>query len=492
MGDPLVLLAPVGIPLLGVAVTALLRTRPRACEALGFVSVAATLIAAIALIRRAIDGGPAALVVFGGWPQAIGIAFAARLPGPALVVVASIIALAVALYGHADIGPRRRRRGYDAMSLAMLAAVNGAFLTTDLFNLYVWFELALLAALGLITIDRREAQIGGAIRYAAFGMVGATAVLAGIGIIYGVAGTLDLETLATQLGSGPPSVAVAAAGTLLLCGFALKSGLFPFHAWLPASYASAPLPAAAAFAGLLTKMGFYALLVIVAGVFGGIGATTAVSPPLLTTIGVMAAATMILCALSALAQSDIRRILGYQVVAQVGYMAAGLAIGTRDGVAGAVFYMVHSMILQANLFLGAGAIRRATGSWDLTRAGGMTRSNPLFAFLFAVPILSLAGIPPLSGFWAKLLVIRAAFDGGSAWIAAAALVAAMLTIVSMATIWSEACWKSLSGRRVRKVPGAMLAGMAVLSAVTLAIGLMPEPLLRIARLSADALGGTGS
>ncbi len=450
---------------------------------------ALVLAAAASLLIRAVDGGVLATTIFGGWPDAIGVGFAARLPGAALIVVASLIALAGSIYGLAEIGPRRRSAGFDALSLALLAAVNGAFLTTDLFNLYVWFELALIAALGLVTIDRREAQIGGAIRYAAFGMTGATAILAGIAILYGVTGTLDLATLARLLGGHPPGLATAAAAALFLGGLALKSGLFPFHQWLPSSYAAAPATAAAVFAGLLTKMGFYALLIVLAGIWG-IAEGRPGAAAMLAPLGWIAAATMVLAALSALAQADMRRLIGYHVAAQVGYMAAGLATGTREGVAAAVFYMVHSMIVQANLFLGIGAIRYATGSWQLAHTGGMIRSNPAFAFLFAVPMLSLAGIPPLSGFWAKLLVIRAGLDVAP-WLAVAALVSALITVTSVAVLWSEACWKSLRGRRVRPVPKPMLAGMALLSAATLAIGLMPEPVLCLARLSAAALARMG-
>ncbi|MFS0773666.1 proton-conducting transporter membrane subunit [Sphingomonas sp. 1P08PE] len=478
------------LPLFVAGPAAMLRHRPAAVARLSVTVHAAILAGAALLLARALDGGVLAATLFGGWPAGIAVGFAARLPGAVLVVVAALVALAGAVYSLADIGARRRAAGYDALSLALLAAVNGAFLTTDLFNLYVWFELALVAALGLVTLDRREAQIGGAMRYAAFGMVGATAILAGIAILYGVTGTLDLVTLARLLAAAPPSVATAAAAALLLGGLALKSGLFPFHQWLPSSYAAAPVTAAAVFAGLLTKMGFYALLMVLAGVWG-IAAGRAGAAMLLLPLGLIAAATMVLAALSSLAQSDMRRLLGYHVAAQVGYMAAGLATGTAQGVTAAVFYMIHSMIVQANLFLGVGAIRRATGSWNLAHTGGMIRSNPLFAFLFAVPMLSLAGIPPLSGFWAKLLVIRAGLDAAP-WLSVAALLSALLTITSVAILWSEACWKSLRGRRVRRVPPAMLAGMAILSAATIAIGLMPEPVQRVARMSAAALARMGA
>lgn len=486
MSDAVIVLAPVGVPLAGAAVALLLRGRPRLCERWAGLVIALTMVAAAALLLRATDPSPAAVMVFGDWPRGIGIGFASWLPGSVLVAVVALVAMAAAIYARADIGMRRRRAGYDALMLALVGAVNGALLTTDLFNLYVWFELALVAALGLILIDRRREQVGGATRYALFGMVGATAILVGIGLIYGATGTLDLASLASILKTRPPSVATAVAAALMLSGFALKSGLAPFHVWLPASYAAAPLAVAAVFAALMTKMGFYALMLVMAGVFGP-GAAQ-VSPIL----AILAAATMLLCALATLAQTDMRRLIGYHVVAQVGYMAAGLALGTPAGLAGASFYMVHSMIVQANLFLGVGAIRRATGSWDLKRAGGMVRSDPLFVFIFAVPMLSLAGIPPLSGFWAKLFVLRAAIAAGMGWLALVALVAAMLTIVSVASLWAEACWKARpADRPARPVPNAMRIGMALLSLATLAIGLFPQPVWTVAEASARVLTELG-
>jgi len=486
MNDALLLLAPVGLPLGGAALAMLLRGRPAIVERFAGLIVALTALAAFALLSRALDPRPLAVAVFGGWPQGIGVGFAARLPGAVLVAVVALIAVAASIFARADIGPRRRRAGYDALMLALVGSVNGALLTTDLFNLYVWFELALVAALGLILIDRRRHQVGGATRYAVFGMVGATAILVGIGLLYGATGTLDLASLAAILKTRPASVATAVAAALLLSGFALKSGLAPFHVWLPASYAAAPLTVAAVFAALMTKMGFFALMLVVAGVFGR-GAAQ-LSP----VIAILAAATMLLCALATLAQTDMRRLIGYHVVAQVGYMAAGLAVGSAMGLAAAIFYMVHSMIVQANLFLGIGAIRRATGSWDLKRTGGMVRSDPVFVFLLAIPMLSLAGIPPLSGFWAKLFVLRASVAADMGWLALVSLIAAMLTIVSVASLWAEACWKARpADRPARGVPGAMKAGMAVLSAATLGIGLFPQPLWVIAQASARTLVGMG-
>jgi multicomponent Na+:H+ antiporter subunit D len=487
MTDAQLLIAPVLLPFVAAIVALFVRERAALVRAVSVAASLALVVVSVLLMLQTEGGARLPATTFGGWPGGFGISFTAAMPGVALVMVTAVIALSATLYGLSDIGARRRRAGYDALMLALVGAVNGAFLTHDLFNLYVWFELALVAAVALLTIDRRPAQIDGAIRYAGFAMLAATFILIGVVMIYGVTGTLDVAAAGAALSGRPPTFATAVAAALLFAGFALKAGLFPFHLWLPASYHPAPTTVLAVFAGLLTKVGFYALLLVFAGLFGfasgGVGASQ-----LKPLFGVMAAATMLVCVLGALAQTDMRRLLGYHIIAQVGYMMMGLSLDTREGVAAAVFYMVHSIIVQANLFLGAGLIRRASGSWDLTRTGGIARAHPLFAILFAIPVLSLAGIPPFSGFWAKLLVIRESFDADMAWLGVAALAAGMLTIVSMGLFWSDACWKSPRRGRVHSIPASGIAAMALLSGATVALGLAPQWLWTIAQLSAGALG----
>jgi len=486
MTDALLLISPIILPFVTAALVLILRVHINVTRVIALVSTGALAILSVLLFVRASGGHRIPMMVFGGWPQGLSISFSATMPGLLLVVVTALIALSAAIYSLVDIGPRRRRAGYDALMLAMIGAVNGGFLTDDLFNLYVWFELAFIAALGLLTLDRRPAQIDGAIRYASFTMLAATCILLGVGMIYGITGTLDVRAAAAALASQPPTFASAVAAALLFGGFALKAGLFPFHLWLPASYHTGPVTAIAVFAGLLTKMGFHALLLIFAGIFG-VGAGGAGATQLVPLFGWIAAATMLVCCAGALSHTDMRRILAYHIVAQVGYMMMGLALATREGLAAAVFYMVHSIIVQANLFLGAGLIYRASGSWDLTRAGGMARSNPLFSLVLAVPVLSLAGIPPLSGFWAKLIMIRESFDAGMAWLGIVALVAGLMTIISMSVFWSDACWKEPRDRPVRRVPTAGLVAMILLSLATLLIGLMPQSLWTLALLSSRAL-----
>jgi multicomponent Na+:H+ antiporter subunit D len=318
-------------------------------------------------------------------------------------------------------------------------------------------------------------------------MMGATFMLVGIGLLYGETGTLDMAHLSATLAGRAPTVTLSAAAFLLLAGLALKAGLFPLFFWLPASYHTAPVTVSAALAGLLTKVAFYACLRVFVVVFGvGAGAEGIPGLPLL--FALLAATTMLVSVLAAIAQTDVRRLLAYHVVGQVAYLMMGLALASLLGIAAAIFYTMHTMLVQTGLFLGAGAIARANRGYDLRTAGGLMRERPLFAGLFAVLVLSISGVPPLSGFWAKFFVIDAAIRTGSPWyagLAAVALVAGALTLYSMSTLWTQAFWRTRDrGRPARAIPPAMVAAVALLAACTIGIGLAVEPVARLARDSA--------
>ncbi len=471
---------PVLIPLAAAAITLLLRYHETVQRSVMEVAVL-LMFASSVLLLTDVMSMDAVTVAFGGWGAPYGITFVADRLGALASTAVGIAALAVAIFARADIRARRRRAGFDPMFLAMLAAVNGAFLTGDLFNLYVWFELMLMAAVGLITLDRRPAQVDGAVRYAAMSIVGASLMLVGIGLLYAETGTLDLVRLGSEVAGLPPTFARTAAAFLLLSGFGLKAGLFPLFFWLPSSYHTAPISVSAALAGLLTKVAFYAALRVFVSVFGMVDGIAV--PGLATALTLLAAATMVVSVLASGAQTDTRRLLAYQVMSQVGYLVAGLSVATLLGVAAAIFYMVHTLLLQTGLFLGAGAIARATGSYDVRRAGGLMRLRPRFAALYAVLMLSLAGVPPFSGFWSKFQMIDAAFRGGSTAIALTALAVSFLTIYGMSNLWTQVFWKTPPERKraVRPIPPAMLVALTIIAACTIGMGVFVEPVTRFAR-----------
>ena len=481
---------PVVIPLGAAAVTLLVRRWAALQRGVMEAAVVAMVGSAALLLVRTTSNGTI-VMKFGGWDRPFGVTFVADVLSATLCVAAGIVALAVAIFARADVRARRRRAGFDPLFLGMLAAVNGAFLTGDLFNLYVWFELMLVTALGLVTLDRRRAQIDGAIRYAAMSMMGATFMLVGIGLLYGEAGTLDLMHLSTTLAGRVPSVTSSVAAYLLLAGLVLKAGIFPLFFWLPASYHTAPISVAAALAGLLTKVAFYACLRVFVVVFG-VGTGTAVVSGLPPLFALLAAATMLVSVLAAIAQVDVRRLLAFHIVGQVAYLMMGLALASEQGNAAAIFYTVHTMLVQTGLFLGAGAIARAAGGYDLRALGGLIREHPRFSVLFAVLALSISGVPPLSGFWAKALVIDAAFRSGTSgagWLVAVALVTGFLTLYSMSVLWTQAFWRprTREGHTARQIPTAMVAGVALLAACTLGLGVAIEPAVRLSRVAAIQL-----
>ncbi|UFN47923.1 Na+/H+ antiporter subunit D [Roseomonas sp. OT10] len=479
----LLVTTPVLAPLLGAGATALAWGRLGAQRLLCGLAVGLMALGGVALLVGVLGQGPIA-IGFGGWRPPFGIAFLADPLSAALTVTTGLVAAAVLLYGRAELRPRQERAGFHPLFLGMLAGVNGAFLTADLFNLYVWFEMMLVAAMGLLLLDRRPAQVEGALRYAAMNILGTVLFLIGIALLFGVTGTLTMADLGRVVPGLPPSAALAVAACLFLAGFGIKAGFFPLFAWLPASYPTAGITAVAAMAGLLTKVGFYAALRVF----------TLILPPGEGWMGtllllLLAVATMVTGLLAAVAQWDLRRLLAFNIVGGVGTMLVGLALGTEAGLSGAVFYMLHHIVVMAGLFLAAGAICRGCGSFDLQRCGGLMYGRPAFALIFAPLALSLAGLPPFSGFWAKLLVVDAALRQGHVLLAGVVLWVGLLTLLSMARVWMEAFWKDLPGPRAapQPLPGTMLAAIGFLSALTLLMGLFAEPMTLLSRDAAAHL-----
>jgi multicomponent Na+:H+ antiporter subunit D len=481
MSDTL-LLWPVILPLAGAALAAVFHAQPQVQRVVALATMVLTLGAALALVN-AVMADDIVTKSFGNWMPPFGIVFVADRFSAAMVAISSLLALCALVFAMADLRKRQVRSGFYPLFMGLLIGVNGAFLTGDIFNLYVWFEVMLIATLGLITLDRTRAQIDGAIKYAVLNLFSTILFLMAIGLLYGATGTLNMADLAMVLPQTEPSAALTLSAMMFLLAFGIKAGFFPMFFWLPASYHTASIIVSAVFAGLLTKVGVYALFRVFTLLFEVDDGTL---KPL---IALFAAGTMLFGVFGAAVQWDVRRILSFHIISQIGYIMLGLAIATPLALAGAVFYIIHHIVVKANLFFVAGAIHRATGSFDLRRSGGLMKSSPMLAVLFAIPALSLAGIPPLSGFWAKFMVVDASFQGEAAWLAAVALFVGLLTIFSMSKIWIEAFWKApVRELRPRPVPAAMLAPVAVLGIITLAIGFNPEPLVAFSNLAAESMG----
>ena len=480
------LAAPIIIPLATAAVLLLGRRQPTFQHAASMLAAALHLATGAWLLYTVHHSGIRVLHV-AAWPAPFGIALVADHLSALMVVITGIIYTAVSVYSRADISADHRERGYYPLMHILVGGISGAFLTGDLFNMYVWFEVMLMASFALLVLGKTRAQLDGGVKYVVINLISTLLFLTGLGLVYGLTGTLNMAHLHIKLRMVSDPGLVAAVAVLFLTAFGIKSGLFPLFFWLPASYHTPPVATSAIFAGLLTKVGVYALIRTFTLIFPFEG------NGLRELVLVAAAATMIVGVLGAATRYHIRRILSFHIISQVGYMILGLGLFTPLALAGAIFYLLHHIIVKANLFLISGLIQRHGGSFELSRVGGLYKSHGWVALLFFIPAFSLAGFPPLSGFWAKMILIRASLEAGQFLLAAVAAVVGLLTVYSMVKIWSEAFWKPhpvVAKERARAAPPMnawMLAPIVALAAMTVIIGLSPEPLYQLARAAADEL-----
>ena len=488
------LVLPIALPLLtGVACFAAGSNRILA-RSLNIGGCGVLLVVSIGLLAQTWQEGVIAASM-GNWPAPFGIALVADLLGAAMVVITAITGLACAVYAVADLSRREEARGFHPLFQVLLAGVCGAFLTGDLFNLYVWFEVMLIASFGLLVLGGSRPELDGGLKYVVLNLIATLLFLFGVALLYGATGTLNMAQIHLRLAEAPLTLEIEAAALLLAMAFGMKAAVFPLFFWLPASYHTPSVAVSAVFAGLLTKVGVYALLRVFTLVFSN-------TPELTTTLfWAVAALTMVTGVLGAASQNEMRRILSFHIVSQIGYMIIGLALLTPLALAGAIFYVIHHIIVKANLFLIAGVARRLGGSMELAEIGGLVRRAPWLGALFLVPALSLAGMPPFSGFWAKLLLIQASLEIDDYAMAAVALTVGLLTLYSMTKIWNEVFWKSApegrpAGAAVapqaapplsRAESASLVWPIAGLAAITVAIGLTVAPAFALAERAAMQL-----
>ena len=476
----MLLALPILIPMATAVALLLLPFRPLLHRGLAFAGSAGQLASAVLLFVRVETAGIQVLQI-GGWPAPFGITLVADLLAALLVLATGIVGAAVTASAFAGVDPRREAFGYHALLQILLMGVAGAFLTGDLFNLYVWFEVMLVASFVLMALHRTSAQVEAAFKYVTLNLLASSVFLTALGLLYGAAGTLNMADLALIWPDRDAPAVDLVLAMLFLIAFGIKAGLFPLFFWLPASYHTPPAAIGAAFAGLLTKVGVYALIRVFTLLFRD------VPPGLYLLLLGMAAATMVVGLVAALSERDFRRILSFNLVAHLGYTIAGLALLTPAALAGSLFYILHHILVITNLFLVSGVMLRLRRTTDMQGLGSFYRSRPLFALLAMVPIFSLAGVPPLSGFLGKLAIVQGAFSAGAYWVGGVVLVVGLLTLLSMATAWSEAFWAPAE-RPDAGAPGApMLAAIGGLSLLTLAMTAGAEPIFALTSRAAEEL-----
>lgn len=427
----------------------------------------------------------------GNWQPPFGITFAADTLSATLVVLTSISGLAVSCYSSGSVIPDRLRFGYFPIFHFLLLGLTGAFLTGDIFNLYVWFEIIIISSFVLITIGGEKAQLEGAVKYFTLNILASTIFLTAIAVLYGLTGSLNMADLAVKVAEVQNRGLVEVAAILFLIGFGIKAGAFPLYFWLPASYHTPPSAVSAIFGGLLTKVGVYALI----RVFSLIFVKDVFLDDVLLIIAIL---TLLSGGLGALVQNNIRKVFSYLIICHIGYMIAGLGMFSKVAVAGAIFYLIHDIVVKTNLFMVSGIIFKIKGHNSLRMLGGLYSQYPKLSLLIFIPLFSLVGIPPLSGFWPKISLLEAAFESNYYWTIAAIIFASFITLVIIARLWAEVFWKNPADiaekpkfeyfrdiSKLRKVQ--FVAPIVFLSLVSLYIGFGAESIQELSTRIADEL-----
>jgi len=481
----MLLALPILLPLVTAIMLHLLPQRSRLLRVVAFSGSLGVLIAALWIFVRVQRDGIQVLQV-ASWPAPFGITLVADLFSAVMVVMVSIIGVAVTGSSFAGVDPRREALGYHPLIQVVLMGVAGAFLTGDIFNLYVWFEVMLIGSFVLMSLHRTRAQLHAAFTYVGLNLLASAFLLTAIGLLYGQAGTLNFADLARAWPERRTAGLDAALSMLFLTAFGIKAGLFPLFFWLPASYHTPPAAVGALLAGLLTKVGVYAMIRVFTLLFPDPKAGV------YSVLLVLSAVTMVVGLIGALAQRDFRRVLSFNLVGHIGFTTVGLALWTPAALAGSILYVLHHMLVISTLFLVSGLLLRQRRTTDLAALGGLYRSQPGVACLALVPLFSLAGIPPLSGFIAKVAVVAPMVGARQYLLAAVALSVSLLTMLSMARLWEESFWKPAAASASSSVAQprlgvSILAPIAFLVSLTIGLTVLAGPVSTVTARAAEQL-----
>jgi len=492
------LVLPIALPFMGALLGLVAFGRDRLQRALAVAGALGQFVAAAGLLRAVATDGIQVMQV-GNWPAPFGITLVADHFSALSLLAGSIAGGAAMVYAAMTVDRRRTRIGYFSFAGILTTGVAGAFLTGDLFNLYVWFEVMLISSFVLLAIGRRPQQASGATTYVTLNLVASATFLMAAGLAYALVGTLNFADLSVRLAEVERRELVAALAILLLAAFGSKAAAYPLAAWLPASYHTPAPDVSALLAALLTKVGVYAVARSVTLFFPE-------EEVIHNIVLVGAGLTMVIGVLGAFAQYDMRRLLSFHIASQVGYMFMGIGLMTPLGLAGATFYLAQQMLTKTPLFLIAGVIEERRGTGNLKALGGLYRTHLALAIVFVLAAMSLAGIPPFSGFVGKFALVRAGMEVDAWVIVGISLAVSLLTLLSMVKIWNEAFWKdapaegqvaepierpderTLAGAAAPFYTGpAILLPAAFLACLSVLMGLAAGPIFELAMAAGEEL-----
>jgi multicomponent Na+:H+ antiporter subunit D len=428
----------------------------------------------------------------GNWPAPYGIVLVADLMASMLLLLGAILSLLIVLFSQRGLKDRRERRFFHPLVQFLMMGVNMAFLSGDMFNLFVSYEVMLLSSYGLMCLGSGRRELKPLYMYLILNIVSGTLFLFACGITYGFMGTLNLADMAMKVRELEPDQMkkLLVVVMMFIIVFGSKAAMFPLFFWLPHSYGAAATPIVALFAGLLTKVGVYSMIRVLVGVFGPV--FEGLQPFVLTLAGL----TMVLGVLGAVSQNTIKKILSFHIVSQVGYMIMGLTLLAPATVAGALYFMMHNMVVKTGLLLLGGMVEMKRGTDELSKLGGLWRSDRTLGIAFFLLAMSLAGIPPLTGFWGKLMLIQAGFEVEAYAIVGVSIFTSILTLFSMLKIWLYAFWRdtpddpegakqAFANAQLPQPHSRQWVGVGVLGALTLWMGIIAEPMVAASLRAAD-------
>lgn len=407
----------------------------------------------------------------GGWDAPFGIILAADMFSVLLLITTSAVSLCCLLYAFRSIGIERENHFFYPLFLFLITGVNGSFLTGDLFNLYVCFEVMLIASYVLIVHGGTKIQLRESFKYVLVNVVSSFLFLVAIAYLYAITGTLNLAHLSLRIAEAGQDGLLTTVALLFLIVFGMKAALFLFF-WLPGSYSTPPTAVAAIFAALLTKVGIYAIIRMFTLVFYHETGLTHLL------IGILAGLTMLFGAIGAVAYNDIKQIITYNVIIGAGLVLAGLAAFTEEAFTGMIFYLIHDMIIKALLFLLGGTVIYLTGTSKMKEISGLIRNHPYLGWIFFIAALSVSGIPPLSGLLGKVLVTKGTFESGYYWLGAVALFTSLMVMYSVLKIFMHVFWgeTTISDEMEKGTTKGLMHPMVFLTAATILLGIGAEGL----------------
>lgn len=410
----------------------------------------------------------------GGWRLPIGIGMVIDGLTAFMLVTVNMVALAIAVFARDYMERYTSKEKFYTLFLLMLVGMNGVIVAGDLFNLFVFLEIAAVASYALVAFGTERHELEAAFKYAVMGTMGSLFILLGIVFSYSLTSTLNMADMSRMLNDNRSDNLLLMVSVLFLMGFGLKAALVPFHAWLPDAHPSAPAPISAMLSGVLIKtLGVYALCRIFYNVIGS-------TPTLSSILMFLGTLSMVIGVLLAIGQRDLKRLLAYSSISQIGYVVLGIGLGTPLGILGGLFHLFNHSVFKSLLFLNSGAVEYATGTRDVEAMSGLAKKMPVTGATGFVASMSIAGVPPFSGFWSKLVIIIAAVQAGHVGYAVWAVIVSVLTLALFMTIMKRTFFgePSLSFEGVKEVPGAMQVSMVALASICIVSGVLLLPNLK--------------